>query len=283
MGLVGMPLAVICDMKPLVVLLLLGGLTTGGIVHAQARPSYSLPDTYRFDYDVTQVMADKKTPADSSVMHFYFTKSGDYAATRTSPKDATKGNLLIVFTREGQTIIFDEHRKTITVLSIRKLVSDLAGMAKWIKMDSLMAHMHHTTDGKDFQSMKTGKSKQMGSYTSEEYTVSGNQGHHGSVWCAQVDFNTPVDYILGATGGNFLKMMGGGMATHPLLQTLTKPKTLVTSFSMVDSSGMQGIEMHTLGIDQTSMAVSTSGYAVSDYSNMTLPEIFQAEMKKRNH
>jgi len=42
------------------------------------------------------------------------------------------------------------------------------------------------------------------------------------------------------------------------------------------------MEMQTQSIDQLSKTVSTAGYSLSDYSNMTLPEIFQAEMKKRN-
>jgi hypothetical protein len=41
--------------------------------------------------------------------------------------------------------------------------------------------------------------------------------------------------------------------------------------------------MHTLTIDPVSTTMSTKGYVVNDYSNMTLPEIFQAEMKKRNN
>jgi hypothetical protein len=254
---------------------------------AQTPAPYQLPGQFQFDYDVTQVISDKKTPGDSCVMHFYFTKSGDYAGTRISPKNKMKGNLFILFTRDGKTLVFDEHHKNITIVSISKLMTDLAGMAKWIKMDSVMAHMHGNMQGKELQSVKTGKTMQTGSYVSEEYMISGDKGQ-ASVWCAKVDFNTPADYIMGTMAGNMLKMMGGGMNgqstnAHPLMATLMQPKTLVTAFHMRDSTGMKEVDMHTTGIDPTTMTLSTTGYSLSDYSNMSLPEIFQAEMKKRNN
>jgi hypothetical protein len=41
--------------------------------------------------------------------------------------------------------------------------------------------------------------------------------------------------------------------------------------------------MHTVSISPVVTTVSTSGYTLNDYSYLTLPEIFQAEMKKRNN
>jgi hypothetical protein len=250
---------------------------------AQTQPQYKLPDAYHFDYDVTQVMVHKKNLADTSVMHFFYSKSGDYAAARISSKDNKKGNLLLVITNNGMCIVFDEHNKNITIISIQKLMSDLSGLTKWVRMDSLIANMRKKTDGRDFQSMKTGKSKQVGNYTSEEYSVSDNKGHKGTVWCAKVDFNTQMDYLLGAAGSNFLKMMSGRMATHPLFQALTQPKTLVTDIETSDSAEVHRMNMNTLSIDQIQVSFSTSGYVVNDYSTLTVPEIFQELMKKRNN
>ena len=136
---------------------------------------------------------------------------------------------------------------------------------------------------KRFQSVKTGNNKQLGNYTSEEYMITDRKGHKGSVWCAKSDFNTQGDYIMGAVGGNIIQMMSSNMAKHPLLQTLTQPKALVTEIELNDSTGTRRMEMQTRSIDQIPKTVSTAGYSLSDYSNMTLPEIFQAEMKKRNH
>jgi hypothetical protein len=249
---------------------------------AQTQVPYQVPANYRFDYEVEQVFVSKKASADTSVMHFFYTRSGDYAAVRISTKRDMKGNLLIVLTRDGMGVIFDERNRNITVINIRKLLSGFSDMAKWIRMDSVIAHMRKKMEGRDFQSVKTGKSKQLGSYTSEEYALSDSKGPRGSVWLTKVDFNTQADYILGIAGGNLLKMMSGKMAAHPLLQAMVQPKTLVSEIDMKDSADGHGVNMHTVGINPVTESVSTTGYGVSNYSDMSLPEIFQAEMKKRN-
>jgi hypothetical protein len=250
---------------------------------AQTPGGYKLPDSYQFDYAVTQTVHHVKKVPDSSVVHFFYTKTGDYAAAEISRTADTRGNLFMIITRDGNTVIFDDRNKTITVISIRKLVSDLGGLMKWIRMDSVVAHMRKTTDGKEWKSVKTGNQKQLGKYTSEEYIVTDSKGHKGFIWSAKMDFNTQGDYIMGALGGNLIKMMSSNMTNHPLLQALTQPRTLITGLELNDSSGTRKLEMQTQSIDQVSKTVSISGYTVNDYSNMTLPEIFQAEMKKRNH
>jgi hypothetical protein len=269
-------------MKPLFLLLLFFSLLKLIPSQAQTSSGYKLPDSFQFDYTVTQTVSHAKKIPDSSIMHFFYTKSGDYAGAEISRNINSRGNLFIVLTREGNSIIFDDHKKTVTVISIRKLASDLAGLTKWVRMDSIMANMRRRADGKEFKSVKTGKHKQLGNYTTEEYLVTDGRGRKGSVWCAKMDFDTQGDYILGAIGGNLIKMMGSNMASHPLLQTLTQPRMLVTEIEFRDSTGARRMEMQTQGIDQLTKTVSTAGYTLNDYSNMTLPEIFQAELKKRN-
>ena len=250
---------------------------------AQTPTPYSVPDAYRFDYAVEQSLSHKKNPAEPSVMHFFYTKSGDYAAARISGKTEKKGNLFMVMTKEGMIIVFDEHNKNITIVSLRKLSSDLMSLTKWIRMDSLMAHMRKKPDGKEFQSAKTGNTKQLGNYSSDEYSITDSRGHRGSVWCTKVDFLTQGDYLKSAVAGNWLNMMTNQQSAHPLFQALMQPKTLLTEMDLKDSTGNTEMEMHTVGISPVTTTVSTAGYTVNDYSNMTLPEIFQAEMKKRNN
>ena|ERR1700676_5259695 len=268
-------------MKSVFTLLLFVSLLAGNMSFAQTKPLYILPDSYHFDYVVTQVLV-KKNLADSCVMHFFYTKNGDYAAAGFSGKANMKGNLFVVLTRDGNGVIFDENKKNITIISMRKLLSDLSGVTKWIRMDSLVAHLREKSDGKRFQSVKTGNTKQIGGYTSEEYGVSDNKGYKASVWCAAVDFNTPGDYIFGAGETNLLKMMRDHLTGHPLFEALIKPRTMVTAINIADTADGKGMEMHTKSISQIPTIVPTSGYHVNNYSNMTLPEIFQAEMKKRN-
>jgi hypothetical protein len=269
-------------MKPLFFLFLFFGLLKVIPSLAQTPSGYKLPDNFQFDYGVTQTVRHAKKIPDSSVMHFFYTKSGDYAGAEISKDINNRGNLFIILTREGNSIIFDDHNKTVTVISIRKLASDFAGLTKWIRMDSIMANMRRRADSKETKSVKTGNHKQLGNYTAEEYLVTDSRGHKGSVWCAKMDFDTQGDYIMGAIGGNLLKMMSGNMASHPLLQTLTQPRALVTEIEFRDSTGASRMELRTQSIDQVTKIVSTAGYSLSDYSNMSLPEIFQAEMKKRN-
>ena len=112
---------------------------------AQTPSGYKLPDSFQTDYVVTQTVHHAKKIPDSSVMHFFYTKSGEYAAAEIGKNAKNKGNLFIILTREGNSVIFDERSKSITVISIRKLASDLAGLTKWIRMDSVIANMRKRT------------------------------------------------------------------------------------------------------------------------------------------
>jgi len=269
-------------MKSFFLLCICSGLLNVNLSLAQTSSGYKLPDNFQFDYGVTQTVHHAKKIPDSSVMHFYYTKSGDYAGAEISKGINNRGNLFIVLTREGNTVIFDDRNKTVTVISIRKLASDLAGLTKWIRMDSVMANIRRKGEGKEIKTVKTGNHKQLGDYTVEEYQVTDSRGHKGSVWYSNVDFDTQGDYIKEAIGGNFVKMLGSNMASHPLLQTLTQPRVLVTEIEFSDSTGSRRMEMQTQSIERLTKTISTGGYSLNDYSNMTLPEIFQAEMKKRN-
>ena len=195
---------------------------------AQTSSGYKLPENFQFDYTVTQTIRHTEKILDSSVMQFFYTKSGEYAAAGISKNVNSRGNLFIILTREGNSVIFDERNKSITVISIRKLASDLAGLIKWIRMDSVIANLKKTGGGRNFQSVKTGNKKQLGSYFAEEYTITDRKGQKGSVWVSGMDFNTWGDYILGAAGANLIKMMSSNMASRPLLQALTQPRALIT-------------------------------------------------------
>jgi hypothetical protein len=250
---------------------------------AQGQPTYSLPDSYHFDYQVTQKLDNKKNPADSCLLHFFYTTSGDYAAARISGKTGHKENLLVLLTRDGNAVIVDDHKKNITIISLRKLMADLSSITKWIKMDSLLAQFRQKTEGNKMESVKTGHTKAVSNYTAEEYSVSDSKGHKASVWLAKVDFPTPGDIILGSGVGNLLKMMSDRMAAHPLLLALTQPMTLITEIDGGESADDRGIHMHTESISHTRTSVTTSGYQVNNYSNMSLPEIFKAEMEKKGN
>ena len=203
-----------------------GCLFVSNIAIAQTADSYKLPETYSFDYTVTQSVTSVKYPSDNSTTHFFYTKSGDYAAVSINGNSNVKGNLFIVMTRNGIVILFDERKKEITIFSVQKLVHDMSGLMKYIRMDSLITHMTMNNNGNEVESVKTGRNKLVGNYTSEEYVLTDNRNHKVSVWLAKVDFNGPWDYISGVLGGTveqMMKMMSGSQIKNPLMRELRKP------------------------------------------------------------
>ena len=260
-------------------------LLTASTINAQSTVSYKLPANFDFDFEVTQKVVSNKNPTDTCNTHLFYTKNGDYAGARINGRTNINGNLFLVMSRDGILILFDERKREITIVSLRKLMSDLTSLTKYLRVDSLLARMQKNKDGKDLESVKTGRSKLVGNYTSEEYSVTDSRGHKGFVWLAKVEFNGPADYILGAMSGNFqqmMNMMSGRTTGHTLMHDLMQSKTLVTEVELTDSTEAKTLNLHTLGISAISKNVSTSGYRINNYSNMSMAEIFQAEMKKRN-
>ena len=104
----------------------------------QTQSPYKLPDAFKFDFQVTQVITENRKSAEPDTAQFFYTQSGEYAAVSVSGRDGRKGNLLMVLTRDGIGVFFNGHNKNITIVSVRKLVSDLSGFMKWIRIDSIM-------------------------------------------------------------------------------------------------------------------------------------------------
>ncbi len=246
---------------------------------AQTQNAYVLPDHYHFDREVEQVFSNKKNAADSSRVFSYFANSGEYVGLRMQGT-MTKHKGWVIVTRTGNIIFFSDRDKTATVISIRKLVSDISGLTKWIKMDSVMAMMRHRTDGKEPRSIKTGKTKTISSYTAEEYSVTDSSGRSSTVWCAKVDFPVLIDYILGAGAGKWVPMISSKLQANPLLQAVVSAGTLVTEIQTSDSLGKTIKVLRTEDIRRTSMDFPTTGYTLIDYSSYSLVEIFHAEMTR---
>lgn len=150
-----------------------------------------------------------------------------------------------------------------------------------------MAHQRMNSDSAYFHSFKSGKTKPLNNFTTIEYIVT-NHKREGSVWIANVDFPTQSDYFMNMMGTGMISMMGNRtmgdrMATHQLMQAMMQQKTLITEIEMPDSAGNHGINLHTVSLLATSIKISLQGFAVNDYSNMTMCEIIESEMKRRNN
>ena len=244
-------------------------------------PAFALPATYHFDREIIQVGSGKKNASDSSRFYSYYTNSGEYAGLRMQGKTANHAGWAIV-TKNGNIVFFKERDKTATVISIRKIVSDLADLAKWIKMDSVMAAMRRGVDGQKSKSAKTGKTKTIDGYPAQEYSVTDSSGRVSLVWCAKVDFPVAIDYILSAGAGKWIPMISSRLESNPLLQALISPGTLVTTIQVTDSLGKSNSMLRTDAIRKVPTDFPTAGYTVIDYSNSSLMEIFHAEMRRNS-
>ena len=266
-------------MKPriLPILLLFILLLSGKISYPQTKPAYQVPDNYSFDYEVVQVSRGKKNPNDSTTMRYLYTKSGEYAGLKLNEKRGDEK--LIIFTKDGNSIIFDDSKKDITIINMQAMMKSFAGMAKGMHTDS-------TSKGKfdpsRFKSVKTGNTKIISGYTAEEYKVTDSGKYKASIWYAKVDFNTQLYYLLGMGGmgaASMMKMGGNPMNGNPMLQTITDPKALITEIVTPEEEG-KGTNMYTKSIESTPTSVSTKGYKVNDYSNMDFKQMIEESQKR---
>ena len=232
-------------------------------------PGYKLPASFRFDYEVVQMNIDKKKSADSAEMHWYYDKDGQYGALKVvKGKSPSDNDNFVVFDKEGTMIIFDQGKKSVVIMRLRKLMGDFGAAAA---KDS-SGHMHRDTDKKEkYSSVKTGKTKNIAGYPAEEYLVTDDKGKKGFVWYAKVDFNPQTIFGFAADA------MKERSANNPFMRALTAPNSLLAE---VDSEE-DGRAFYTKSISKKTLSMPTQGYAVQDFSNMNLKEMIQEEMKKK--
>jgi hypothetical protein len=251
----------------------------------QAKAPYQLPESFHFDYEVVQVVTNKKNATDTSSMHYFYTKSGDYAGMNTGGGRNNRKNDFVIFTKTGDWVVIDDNKKTITIINMANMMKDFGNAAKEMKKDSLSTHAKSKYDPGQYQSVKTGNTKTISGYTSEEYKITDNKGHKISIWYAKVDFNTTLSYLFGMGGGN-AGATGSYMnpaGANPMLRAVADPNALMTEMHSEESSDRKEIEIQTQSITKTSSSKSTVGYLVNNYSNMDLKEMMQAESKKNPH
>ncbi len=248
--------------------------------YQQTTTSYQLPNSFSFDYEVVQSSENKKN-GDTATMHFFYTKSGDYAAVKISGRQGMMMNKFIIITKDGMGVIFDDDRKDVSVINTRNILSDLMSLARLMKKDTM--YMRDKFAGKNISAVKSGNTKQVSGYTAEEYKISDSGAYKASIWIAKVDFNTQLYYLMRAIG-NMPKMnnMQMPMQNNPLMQTLIDPKNLITEITTAESADGKGFNMHTTSITSSSMIKSTTGYKVNDYSNMDLRQMIEKGKQQRS-
>ena len=222
---------------------------------SQSTTPYKVPDSYNFDYEVVQqVNGAGKSP---TTITYYYSSNGDY----TAMSGGSKMNGIIINTKDGNTVIIDNQKKSIVIMHLKNMLGDIQKIAEQYKGNSSDTAKH--TSG-DFKFAKTGNTKQISGYTSEEYSYTDSKGQKGSVWYAKVEFNAALFFLFGAGASPMGGGMGKGAPSNPYPQ-LTDPHMLVTE---VESSSHPGDTMTTQSISKKSMEISTKGYTVNDLSNM---------------
>lgn len=230
---------------------------------AQQATAYKVPDSYNFDYEVVQqVNSSNKNSGGTKTIIYYYTQAGDYTAMKAD----NKNSILMIYTKDGTTAIVDNEKKTITILRMQNMMGDLSKIAaQYNKNNPSATPSAGKHDSSNFKFAKTGSTKQISGYTSEEYSYTDSKGEKGSVWYAKVDFNAALFFMAGVGATMPSAAMNKYAPSTPSYPQLNDPHMLVTE---TESSAHSGDGLITQSISKKSLVIATSGYRVNDLSNM---------------
>jgi hypothetical protein len=230
-----------------------------GAATSQQKAAYQVPDSYNFDYEVVQqVNAAGKSP---TTITYYYSQTGDYTAMSGDPKN----NNLVINTKDGNTIIIDNQKKSLVIMRMQNMMGDIGKIAEQYTKNNPSAVAPSKHDSSNFKFAKTGNTKQVSSYTSEEYGYTDSKGQKGSVWYAKVDFNASMFFMFGAGRSPASAGMNKYAPSSTSYPQFTDPHMLVTE---MESNNHPGDKMTTQSISKKSMVITTKGYAVTNLSNM---------------
>jgi hypothetical protein len=230
---------------------------------SQQQTAYKVPDSFNFDYEVAQqANSANKNSGGAKAITYYYSLSGDYTAMKADEKN----NTLIIFTKDGTTVVIENQKKTITLFRMQNMMGDMSKIAaQYNKNNPSATPTAVKHDSSNFKFAKTGSTKQIGGYTAEEYGYSDSKGEKGSVWYAKVDFNTSLFFMMGAGGmpsGPAMNKYGAAGSSYP---QLNDPHLLVVE---AESSAHPGEGLTTQSIAKKSIVITTNGYHINDLSNM---------------
>ncbi len=226
-----------------------------------------IPTIINFDWQVKQRTRkdedDEKNGKAYNEVTYFFTTNGDYAAIKPTDKDFS----LMIYSKKGNTWIFDDTKKTITVMNMPKTVGEGGKMGKETAEKIKKAPL--TKDREDeYTITKTGKTKNLFGYTTEEYELkskkiisSGMASKTGTVsfWYARVPFDPVKIYTMGVgRPADLTKMQNDPM----LKNNITAIPVLNKNYLWVETEagGIKGME--TLEIKKVNNTVTTAGYKI---------------------
>lgn len=249
------------------------GKQTTPVAAGSSSVNVELPGIINFEWEVRQRIRNEeggyRTPG------YYFTTNGDYAAVIPPPEEK-KSFTMMIYTKEGRTLVIDDKKKTITLMRMLKVIGEGAAMSKEAAEQINKAPLKKEKD-EEFTISKTGKTKKILGYTAEEYLLKNNEGKTtqstektgtASFWYAKVPFDPIRIYSMGIDRPSDLtKMkndpkMKNNIAAIPMLNI---------NFLQVEieSGGIKGFE--TLKIEKVNHTFRTAGYTVKDNSSPSAP------------
>ncbi|HLY71261.1 MAG TPA: hypothetical protein VKR53_16115 [Puia sp.] len=243
------------------VLLLSGFFAISPSALSQQPGAYQLPDSYHFDYEVVQqVTGDNNGSGGPKTIEYYYSGSGDYMAM----KAADKNNNLMIFTKDGTSVIIDDQKKTIMIFNIHAMMGDMGKVAaQYNKNNPSASSSRH--DSTNAQVAKTGKTKDISGYTAEEYSFTNNKGEKASIWYVRVEFNAGLFYLFGSGGSASPRPGMNKTMPNPAYPQLSDPHMLVAE---TENNTHPGVRMTTQSIAKKTMTITTKSYAVTNLSNM---------------
>lgn len=229
----------------------------------------SLPATISFE---RQVIQQSNTEDGIATNTYYFTINGDYALIKREAPGEDMATML--YTKDGQTCMIDEKNKTITIMTMPKLVAEGAEMGKAIAEKIKNKPIQKDTEEK-MTITKTGKTKTICGYTAYEYEIKA-EGGSSSWWYAQVDFNPVKIYTMGA--GNSVTAAklkdNDALKNNPAAIPVLNKNYL---WAEAGAGGKKGME--TKSISKTSFSFSTEGYTIKNLVNKGLKDVIKARLK----
>ncbi|RAJ88074.1 hypothetical protein CLV59_101839 [Chitinophaga dinghuensis] len=215
----------------------------------------SLPAQIQFNYEVVQQM-NIKNGEQSGTNTYYFTTNGDFTAIKSSTGD--NGMSMLIYTKDGSGWLVDDARKTITGVSMNKVMT---GMAMKGNKNPKTKPARTLTP--------TGKTKKICGREAVEYQLQSEKGTT-NFWYVPVEFPTARLYTAGIGGAGLSKL---GATANPLGTAVDK-NYLVAE---VENGGQKAIE--TKSITKTAFSFSTAGYTIKDLRGKSLGGIIKEQSK----
>ncbi len=227
-----------------------------------------IPSVINFDWQViqrTKVDADdEKDGKPYNEVTYLYTSNGDYAAIK--PQD--KSFSVMIYSKKGHTWIFDDKKKTITVMNMPKTVGEGGAMGKELAENIKKAPLAKDKHEEEFTITKTGKTKSLLGFTAEEYEMKSNKVNASanaaktgtmSLWYAKVPFDPVKIYTMGVgRPADISKIQNDPKIKNNMMAIPVLNKNYL--WVETESGGIKG--MQTIEIKKVSNTIYTGGYKI---------------------